>query len=263
MVLDGVLDPAVSLDERNRLQALGFEQNLTAFLADCARRTSCLFHHEGHSREAFDRLFQQIDRVSIPVGARSVGPAEFTAAVFSQLYNSSRGWPRLEKLLNEAEHGNGSPALARYDAYVDRHPDGTYDNTNEANLAVNCSDLAASNDPKHLEDEAATLAQQAPTFGPAAVWYMAPCTFWPVAPTPVPVGPAHGAPTILLVGNTSDPATPYVWAQQVAARLADSVLLTYNHTGHTAYNGGSTCIRTRVDSYLLAQQAPPPGTVCN
>ena len=46
---------------------------------------------------------------------------------------------------------------------------------------------------------------------------------------------APGAPPILVIGTTRDPATPYVWAQALAKQLSSGVLLTYVGDGHTAY----------------------------
>ena len=261
-VLDGVLDPAVSLDERNREQAIGFDRNLASFLADCAERITCPFHHGGNPRAAFDALMARVDASPLPVGKRSLGPAEFTAAIVSQLYNTQRGWPGLAHLLAAAERGNGRPALDRFDNYVDRRPNGTYDNTNEANLAVNCLDLPASRDPAHIVSEATKVAADAPVFGAAAVWYNAPCTYWAVASPGLDPRAPVGAPPVLLVGNTNDPATPYLWAQSVAQRVPESMLLTYAHDGHTAYLSGPPCIKNAIDAYLVTLTPVPASTVC-
>ena len=60
-------------------------------------------------------------------------------------------------------------------------------------------------------------AQIAPYFGATTVWLGLPCTFWPVPAASRPPIHAPGAPPILVVGNTDDPATPYSWAQSVAS----------------------------------------------
>ena len=72
---------------------------------------------------------------------------------------------------------------------------------------------------------------------------------------------ATGAPPILVVGTTGDPATPYVWAKALAEELDSGVLVTRVGDGHTAY-GVSPCVRDLVDSYLLELAAPRNGTVC-
>ena len=64
-----------------------------------------------------------------------------------------------------------------------------------------------------------------------------PCAFWPAKAASRYTGPftAPGAPPILVVGTTGDPATPYVWAKALARELDSGVLLTRVGDGHTAY----------------------------
>jgi hypothetical protein len=78
------------------------------------------------------------------------------------------------------------------------------------------------------------------------------------------VGPvaAPGAPPLLVVGTTNDPATPYAWAVSVAKELDHGVLLTHDGDDHVAYFY-SACVRADVQTYLLNGQTPPPGTVCS
>ena len=65
-----------------------------------------------------------------------------------------------------------------------------------------------------------------------------------------------GAPPILVVGTTGDPATPYAGAQAFLGRIAGSSLLTFESTEHTAFGSGrSTCIDDAVDAYLLDRDA--------
>jgi hypothetical protein len=73
---------------------------------------------------------------------------------------------------------------------------------------------------------------------------------------------AAGAPPILVVGTTRDPATPYRWAQALARSLKSGVLLGWNGDGHTAYLSGSSCVDTAVDRYLITLSPPRNGTVC-
>jgi hypothetical protein len=72
---------------------------------------------------------------------------------------------------------------------------------------------------------------------------------------------ASGAPPILVVGTTGDPATPYAWAVSVAHELSRGVLLTRDGDDHVAYFY-SACVRDDVESYLVNGTTPPTGTVC-
>ncbi len=88
------------------------------------------------------------------------------------------------------------------------------------------------------------------------------CAEWPVdaVGTPHPVT-AEGAPPVLVIGTTRDPATPYAWSVALADQLSSGVLLTYEGDGHTVYrNGAPACVRKPVDEYLLTGKAPAPLT---
>jgi pimeloyl-ACP methyl ester carboxylesterase len=72
-----------------------------------------------------------------------------------------------------------------------------------------------------------------------------------------------GAPPVLVVGNTGDPATPYAGVEAVAARIQGSRLLTFDSVEHTAFGTGrNSCIDDAVDAYLVDGALPPPGTHC-
>jgi len=104
----------------------------------------------------------------------------------------------------------------------------------------------------------------APDFGPLFAWGGLTCAVWPIPAAakrvPAPVH-APGAPPILVVGTTGDPATPYAWARSLAAQLDWGVLLTRVSVDHVAifYSG---CVRGWDDAYLVDLRTPPPGTVC-
>jgi hypothetical protein len=81
-----------------------------------------------------------------------------------------------------------------------------------------------------------------------------------------PAAPARlrgaGAPPILVVGNTRDPATPFRSARALARDLKSGVLLGWNGDGHTAYMMGSRCVDSAVDNYLISLVPPRNGTLC-
>ena len=70
-----------------------------------------------------------------------------------------------------------------------------------------------------------------------------------------------GAPPILLVGGTNDPATPYAEAQAVSRLIEGSILLTRTGNGHTSYDS-SPCAHAAEDAYLIDLTLPAAGTVC-
>lgn len=89
------------------------------------------------------------------------------------------------------------------------------------------------------------------------------CAVWPVLPTrtPAPIT-AAGAPPIVVVGTTGDPATPYTWAQALAGQLKSGVLVTWQGTSHVALYY-SPCIRQIDAAYLADLTVPAAGTTCS
>ena len=154
--------------------------------------------------------------------------------------------------------GNGAPVVALSDHYNT----GGSTNADDAAMAIDCLDHPVSRDLASYGALADTLEASAPVFGPLLAWGEAGCAVWPAPPTRT-VGPvaAPGAPPILVVGTTNDPATPYAWAVSVAKELDRGVLLTRDGDDHVAYFY-SACVRADVQTYLVSGQTPPPGTTC-
>lgn len=259
MALDAAVDPAEDGAQIAVGQAVAFEANLNAFLADCsANQATCVFKPHGAPtlRDAFDALTNRIRAHPIAVGGgRSLGPGEVIFAVAFPLYERSF-WPLLARGLEDAEGGDGDTLMRLFDAYSQRNPDGTYTNTIEANNAINCLDHPVPTTLAGFEALATSTAQKAPFFGGALAWGSLPCLYWPVPPVTHP-GPirAPGAPPIVVVGSTDDPATPYEGAVHLAADLGSGVLVTRHGEGHAGYPS-SACVRADVDAYLTSLTLP-------
>ncbi|MFC2609254.1 MAG: alpha/beta hydrolase, partial [Peptidiphaga gingivicola] len=73
---------------------------------------------------------------------------------------------------------------------------------------------------------------------------------------------AKGSAPIGVIGTKYDPATPYSWAQALHKSLSNSVLLTWEGDGHTAYTRAGSCIQSPVDKYLLTGEVPKDGLDC-
>ena len=104
-----------------------------------------------------------------------------------------------------------------------------------------------------------------PVVGDCLAWGMLRCTGWPVAgAADHPNVSAPGAPPILVIGNTGDPATPYEGAKRMVDALGRGVgvELTYKGQGHGAYDSKNKCVQSAVNNYLLSGKVPAAGTVC-
>ena len=84
------------------------------------------------------------------------------------------------------------------------------ENELEAQPAVICLDHPEHESVAQIEAGRAAFIKASPVFGPIAAWWPYSCSNWPVKPTlPTPDYSAPGAPPIVVVGTTRDPATPY------------------------------------------------------
>jgi pimeloyl-ACP methyl ester carboxylesterase len=262
-VLDGALDSLASSDDRSRIQAKGFEDTLAAYAAGCSARESCSGRLATNPIAAVDEVFAAVDKAPIPVGPRKLGPGEAMLGVVRGLYSQRSGWPRLDAALKDALRGRGDALLAMSDDYSNRDLRGRYDGLLEANAVINCTDVAAERDVEHYDRLAVELAVVSPRFGASIAYGALPCAYWPV--NAVSNGwrtRAAGAPPILVVGTTNDPATPYVWAKAMAAQLESGVLLTNRGDYHTAYFAGGACVRNAIERYMVDLRTPAKGTVC-
>ena len=270
MVLDGAVDPAASYRAAILTQAVGFEHALDAFLDWCASSRDCKFARNGNPRAAFADLMTTLsgetDPATIDGEKRTLGIGEANIGVATALYAGNRkdGWVALGNALNDAAAGDGSALLALADDYTGRDTAGRYTNLTAAFYAIGCLDGPAPRTAAAVERLARRAASVAPNFGASTVWLGLPCTYWPVPPDGRP-GPIHarGAPPILVVGNTNDPATPYPQAEALARELDSGRLLTYVGEGHTAYGHGYACVDDAVDTYLVSLTLPAEGKRCD
>ncbi len=102
-----------------------------------------------------------------------------------------------------------------------------------------------------------------PTFARLFAYGAATCSDWPIQSHRKPAAlHAAGAPPIVVIGTTRDPATPYVWAKALARELDSGRLIRRDGDGHTGYNMGNQCVDDAVQNFLLTGKAPRDGLSC-
>ncbi|MFC7968387.1 alpha/beta hydrolase [Streptomyces cinereoruber] len=267
LVLDGAMDPSLPALDLNRDQTAGFETAFRAFAADCVGRPDCPLGTGSvpAAGEALKKFFRAVDAEPLPTGeGRKLGESLATTGVIAAMYDEG-AWPQLREALAQAKGGRGAGLLALADSYYEREPDGEYANLMAANAAVNCLDLpAAYRGPADAAKAVPSFEKASPVFGRGLAWAALNCTYWPSPATGRPHRiTAEGAAPILVVGTTRDPATPYKWAESLAAQLSSGTLLTYEGDGHTAYGRGSDCVDTAINTYLLEGTPPRDGKRCS
>ncbi len=267
MDLDGVVDPALSSTEADLEQAEGFEADLHSYFAWCATNVGCTKALPAGARASYTSLITRLRRgVTLTArlkplygGTQTVDLGMFETAVAAALYSMDT-WPDLSSAIAAGLAGDGGPLAALALSYEGLQQNGTFSDLASSSIATGCEDDEVPASLSAVESLAARFLKAAPDFGGEDAWGVLPCLYWPVraSRTPAPIA-ARSSKTILVVGSTGDPATPYSGAVAVAHELAHAVLLTRSGSGHTAYLA-SSCVRTWVTKYFTTLATPPPGT---
>ncbi len=253
MVLDGVVDPAPSGVDMAVQQATAFEAALRNWAAACPSRRSCPFGTDAMA--AVDAMLAAAEQgVPSSGGLRSLSPGEAALGLVYPLYDESL-WPDLDRAVAAADAGDGAGMVALADDYTSLVQFPIY-------FAVSCLDSTWPRSTDELLARAKQAAATAPHVGEAIVDDYLRCALWPAPPEPLGAIDAPGAPPIVLVSTTGDPATPYANAVAVADRIAGSVVLTHEGEGHTVVFQGSACVDRTVMSYLVDGTVPAAGARC-
>ena len=265
MVLDGAVDPTLDNADASFAQATGFQRALQAYAADCVRKDSCPLGADADAGIAkIADLLQQLDATPLPgVGDRKLTEGLAFYGIAVTLYDQS-SWPTLSQALKAAFDGDGEILVRLADVYFDRDEDGAYaDNSGQVITAISCLDSPGGLTEADVEAQTPRFVAASPVFGRALAWGALGCSDWPIeSANPLPDIDAAGAPPIVVIGTTRDPATPYESAEALASQLESGVLLTRDGDGHTAYLSGNSCITKTVDRYFADGTVPEEGTTC-
>ncbi|GHE07992.1 alpha/beta hydrolase [Streptomyces alanosinicus] len=282
IALDGVDTLTEPLSEQGLAGAEGQQTALDDFLDWCTADVACPFGQD--RRAAGDqvvRLVHSLDGNPVPSDfGGSLSGQDLVGAIGQALY-SKQLWPALERalaslvddgdtrgVLTFAGGGATKPGAARSGSGGPVDPqDVPTDNLPAALMAIDCADdpdrPGAAQIAKDLKDLRAAYEQASPVFGHYRLTQLLMCYGRPKGTDFIRdrVKQVHSA-KMLLVGTRGDPATPYRWTVETAARLGPSaVVLDNKGDGHTGYTS-STCVHRTVGDFLLYGSLPPSGSSC-
>ncbi len=271
VVIDGVLNPVAwtgrgsngALPFSTRLHSdVGAMTTLREFFRLCnAGGSNCPF--APHAASKYWQLFHRLQAHPLKIGGGSppYDQSFLVADTLSAMYDSS-GWFGFAQYLKHLRAQAGPKVLARDRAAL--RPRYGYQNFAEGFPGVACSDSINPHIDAAWTRAASNARRQDGLFGPIWTWASSVCAHWPGHDSNRYLGPFtnYTAHPVLVVGNLSDPATPYQGAQVAARLLPNSRLLTLHAWGHTSLFR-STCATDKISHYLLTSQVPAKGTVCN
>ena len=255
-ILDGAVDPTLDSLNQALQQAAGFDQAFNAFADDCKAESNCILKENAVTQ--MQEKLAELKENPIKVGDRQLTESLAVYGIAMGLYDQEYGWPALRDALQELFAGKAEPLLKMADAYTGRDADGTYQNNEADALAViSCNDFPQS------EIDAGAVQAAAPLFGKYVAYGDLTCQYLP-----------HGKfvkvnqsitlnSSVLVIGTTNDPATPYRWAVKLSQVLTNSRLISLESDGHTGYNRGSQCVDQAVEKYLISGEIPAENLRCS
>jgi pimeloyl-ACP methyl ester carboxylesterase len=260
LVLDGVVDPQQQPTPAAESQAKGFERTFAGFSDWCTKQTESTCPIKADPRGAVLTALNQA-RANPLKGqdGRRATSGWVLYAVVRAMYGQD-AWPYLAKAIDNLSHGDPNLTFLLADDYAER-VDGHYNNMFDAFTTISCTDYDQFPTLEAIRTLQSQWRAKYPIFGGALATGLIGCSVWAAKHDPYPVGPATGAPPIVLVGTTGDPATPYEQTARTAQELGNGTVITWQGQEHTAYFS-SDCIRSAVDDYLIDLRQPATGLTC-
>ncbi|MGH3663171.1 MAG: alpha/beta hydrolase [Micromonosporaceae bacterium] len=261
MVLDGAVDPRQDEVATSKSQAVGFERAFANFARWCKQtgRSNCPIGPD--AEKSLKDLMAEARKspATSSDGRKATAGWVFSSVIYTMYVKE--WWPRLAQALAEAEQGKPNRMFEIVDTFNERDSSGDYPNSMEILTTVNCVDEKEALSVEKVRELQGEWRKEHPLFGAPLALSTMTCAVWPDQHDPFPYGEAKGAPPIMVVGTTGDPATPYEQSGKLADLLGSGVLVTYRGEGHTAYPKPG-CLNDTVNAYLTDLKVPDSEVTC-
>lgn len=294
MVLDGNVDPnnwtnggqpaTASINQRIGTDR-GIADDQDAFFTLCGQSDTSACAFSAGSAEAtrakYDQMLAQLDAqpVTLPSG-RTIGGQDLATDMGNAMFIvqptfGAQGWSGTATVLQSVYEAMSAPAASSGAASSGPPSAGEADSPSsgapatqtyagpEQAWAVMCGDAAVPPQSAWPAIGDSTLARYGPSSA-GAVWGDAVCVDWPTRAAQPYLGPWDADPgvTVLLIGNTHDPSTPFSNTEGMATALPRTSVLTVEGYGHTMLLNPSSCGSAHEVAYFVDGTLPPEGTVC-
>ncbi|PPQ35743.1 hypothetical protein CCS01_06695 [Rhodopila globiformis] len=291
MVLDGDIDPTlwnnggqsqVLLSDGVRFgSAAGAADSLQAFLEQCGQAGpgKCAFStgDVAGTQAKLDTLLQRVKQTPLTLNGTQITYAALLTALHGWFFTTLpepnfRGWAAGAAILqtlwtasdpNAVATASTASATAQPAAPTLGGAPEKYASDFQGS-AVQCGDSPNPRPPERFRLLNRLVTTTYGPIGAVDLWIDEPCASWQATAADNYQGPwdQPTSATILVIGNTHDPATPYSGAVSLSQQLAKARLLTVDGYGHTVLLNPSQCAGQYESDYLVNGTLPPEGTVC-
>jgi pimeloyl-ACP methyl ester carboxylesterase len=269
MVLDGAVEPPFGTFDQLADQMAGFDSAFRAYMEDCLSFDDCPFSG------SLDQALQQAHDLAVGVDGeglkdgegRLLDSATVGTGIAVTLY-SQGNWSALTQAFSDLKNGDPDYMFYLADIYNGRDFGEYSDNSSDVYFAVTCAEGNIGTDDVDLQEGLDIMEDKGPIVGGILalddyVLLEAACSQWPYERPQFPESfAAEGAPPILVIGTSNDPATPYASSVKLAETLDSGVLISYDGEGHTVYGNGVSCIDEVVDAYFVDDEVPDEDPDC-
>ena len=252
MVLDSTVDPRGVWYGDNLNQDLAFDKNLNIWFLWLARHDDS--YHLGTTQEAVKhKVDETLLKLSFQPAGGFVGPDELIDVIQQASYYQLR-WLLLGDALSKfINNGDWQTMKSLFESFGGRGDDNGY----AVYLAVQCTDVQWPKSWLQWHFDNWRTFGKAPYFTWQNAWFNAPCVFWPAkASQPVKVD-GKGVPSVLMIDETLDAATPFEGSLEIRSRFPGASLIAEpNGTSHTITPRGNTCVDSKIAAYLATGAIP-------
>jgi pimeloyl-ACP methyl ester carboxylesterase len=266
MVLDGAVDPDVSVVESRLIQAQGSQQSFDRLAAECAATPDCpLGTDPARATEAFHAIVRPLLERPVPTAdGRGLDYDDAIMGVLAGIRGEVTR-PMVIQGLTEVAAGRGDVLQGLRDLFTQRGPDGRHSNSIDGVIAIRCMDW-----PRRTPAEQTDLSHQVRELAPflddgrPVEQSVHECAAWPEPPSRSEPWVSGGVdlPPTLTVSVTGDPATPHQGGINLARVLGGSLLTVEGEQHGIALLGQSACVDAIVTTYLIDLQTPPDDARC-
>ncbi|HVS68715.1 MAG TPA: alpha/beta hydrolase, partial [Mycobacteriales bacterium] len=263
MVLDSVVDPRRVWYGANLDQDKAFDRNARIYFKWVAKYSDA--YHLGKTQHAVTkRYYNDLARLTrSPEG--ELGPDELADAMTGAAYYRF-GWEDLARAWHALD-ANGKPRQM-INQYEDLDLPGD-DNEFAVYSAVQCTDAHWPRKWARWQKDNTAYAAKYPFLTWNNAWYNAPCLYWKGKQrTPIQIR-GKRTPSVLLIDETLDAATPYEGSLEVRRRYPHASLIAEpGGTTHADSLSGDMCVDNKVAAYLEDGSRPArrswdgPDAVC-